>query len=75
MRGCCAGDNITDSPSGFAIANVIVGDPMFADPQTMDFRLRPGSPAIGTATDGSNSRGLYCHSASPRSFLYRGTRC
>ena len=54
LNGCCAGDNITDSTAGFHLGQHIVADPMFVDPMAMDFRLRPGSPAIGAATDGGN---------------------
>ncbi len=32
----------------------IQGDPMFRDPKNLDYRLKPGSPCIGKASDGGD---------------------
>ena len=55
LDGCCAGANITDTRVGFdTFGKVIISDPLFVDAAKMNFNLRQGSPALGTATGGGN---------------------
>ncbi|HTW92699.1 MAG TPA: pectinesterase family protein [bacterium] len=52
-NSCLHSDDAVSDTSRLAVGN-IVKDPKFTDPGKGDYRLRPGSPCLGTAADGSH---------------------
>ncbi|WP_095415575.1 hypothetical protein [Thermogutta terrifontis] len=52
MEHCVTFGNV--SPDIERGPGCVHADPMFMDPKNLDYRLRPGSPCIGKASDGGD---------------------